>query len=192
MIGDVSVSFNGVKVPLYFVSPMQINAQVPWEISPGANVTVVVNRASAVSAPANVQVVSAAPGFFMIAPTTQAIAINLDSTIAAAPGAIAGLNTHAARPGDIIIVYATGLGAVSPSVATGSNSADQIRNTVNMPAISIGGISASVLFSGLTPQFPGVNQLNVMVPSGVAAGDSVPMQIQLGGITQQATIAVSQ
>jgi uncharacterized protein (TIGR03437 family) len=61
-----------------------------------------------------------------------------------------------------------------------------------MPAISIGGIPASVLFSGLTPQFPGVNQLNVMVPSGVAAGDSVPMQIQLGGITQQATIAVSQ
>jgi uncharacterized protein (TIGR03437 family) len=59
--------------------------------------------------------------------------------------------------------------------------------------VLIGGQPASVSFSGLSPQFVGVNQLNVVVPN-VTPGNSVPIQIQAGGITtsSQITIAIAQ
>ena len=61
-----------------------------------------------------------------------------------------------------------------------------------MPLVTIGGLSAQVPFSGLTPQFPGVNQLNVVIPANVATGASVPVTIQLNGIRHQGTFAISQ
>jgi uncharacterized protein (TIGR03437 family) len=56
----------------------------------------------------------------------------------------------------------------------------------------IGGVPAQVLFSGLTPQFTGVNQVNIVVPSGVSPGNAVPLQIQAGTVTttNQVTIAI--
>lgn len=189
-IGGVSVTFNGVKAPLYFVSSGQINAQVPWEVAGASNLNVVVQRGSASSPAATVSQVGAAPGLFMVPNSSQAIAINGDGTLAAAPGAISGLNTHPAKSGDVLIIYATGLGAVNPPVQSGFDSMDQLRRTAGSPAVSIGGVSANVAFSGLTPQFPGVNQLNIVVPAGVPAGASVPISIQLNGITHQATLAI--
>jgi uncharacterized protein (TIGR03437 family) len=58
--------------------------------------------------------------------------------------------------------------------------------------VLIGGIPANVPFSGLSPSFVGVNQLNVTIPTGVTAGDAVPLQIRIGGITTsaQATLAI--
>ena len=58
------------------------------------------------------------------------------------------------------------------------------------PVVMIGGAMAQVPFSGLTPQFPGVNQLNVVVPT-VGIGDMVPIQIQEGGITSPAAVVIS-
>jgi uncharacterized protein (TIGR03437 family) len=58
--------------------------------------------------------------------------------------------------------------------------------------VLIGGLPAKVLFSGLSPQFVGVNQVNVMVPNGVTFGDAVPLQVQVGAVTtsNKVTIAV--
>jgi uncharacterized protein (TIGR03437 family) len=195
-LADVSsVTFNGVQAPLQFVSPGQINAQVPWEVAPpdgsSANVSMVVNRGSLSSAATSVPLTSAAPGLFVLG-GMQAVAINSDSSIAAPSGSITGITTHPAKPGDTIVLYATGLGAVNPAVQSGHDSSDQLRRTVGMPMVTIGGFSAQVPFSGLTPQFPGVNQLNVVVPANVAPGSNVPVVIQLNGITHQATIAISQ
>jgi uncharacterized protein (TIGR03437 family) len=194
-LADVSsVTFNGVSAPLDFVSPGQINAQVPFEVAPpdgaSANVSMVVSRGTLSSAAASVPLTSAAPGLFTIG-GMQAVAINSDSSIAAASGSITGVTTRPARPGDTIILYATGLGAVTPAVQTGQSSSDQLRRTVGMPTVTIGGFAAQVPFSGLTPQFPGVNQLNVVIPANVAAGSNVPVVIQLNGIMNQATIAIS-
>jgi len=89
------------------------------------------------------------------------------------------------------VILATGLGAVSPTLANGANSIDQLRNTVLTPTILIGGIPAPLLFSGLSPGFTGANQINATVPDGVA-GDAVSLQIQIGGVrsSDQVTIAV--
>jgi uncharacterized protein (TIGR03437 family) len=191
-IDDVFVTINGVRAPLYFVSPGQINAQVPWEIGTSGTATIIVNRGGVASAAAAVPLSAAAPGLFLLPGGTQAIAVNGDGTIAAAPGSIPGLNTHAAKAGDVLVLYATGLGAVTPDIISGRTSIDQLRRTVNTPVVTIGGVPASVAFSGLAPEFVGVNQLNVTVPAGVSAGGSVPIEIRMDGRTHQASIAITQ
>jgi uncharacterized protein (TIGR03437 family) len=203
-LAGVTVTINGEPAPLYFVSPdqpgtpgsAQINIQIPYDVLPEnattGSVNVVVNRANVGSSqPEAVQIQSVAPG--ILSADGHAIAINnADGTLAAPPNSITGLTTHAASAGDALIIYATGLGAVTPTVANGANSSDKLRNTVVTPVVLIGGIQAQVLFSGLTPQFTGVNQVNVVVPSGVSPGTAVPLQIQVGSITtsNQVTIAI--
>jgi uncharacterized protein (TIGR03437 family) len=120
----------------------------------------------------------------------QAIATNLDGTLVAPTGSIPGLITRPAKPGDAIIVYATGLGAVSPSIDAEAAPGSVLRDPTVKAQVLIGGKSSDVPFSGLSPQFMGVNQLNVVVPT-VAAG-AIPLQINLGGVlsTDQVTIAV--
>src|SRR5947209_6381956 len=79
-------------------------------------------------------------------------------------GLIPGLTTHPAKVGDVIIIYATGLGAVDSPPDNGQGSLDKLRQTVTKPTVMVGGITANVLFAGLSPQFVGVNQLNVIIP----------------------------
>ena len=88
-----------------------------------------------------------------------------------------------AKPGDVLIVYATGLGAVAHPPADGENSLDQLRTNLVTPQIpDRRNVGPGRVSAGLSPQFVGVNQINVTVPE-VAAGNNVPFQIVLGGIT---------
>ncbi|HVW84152.1 MAG TPA: hypothetical protein VHB50_05710 [Bryobacteraceae bacterium] len=198
MLANVSVTFNGEPAPLSFVSGGQINAQVPWDTLNGtagmANIVVTNNATS--SPPQPVLIGPVGPGVYA---TTDghAIAVNAtDSTsdrygkIAAPAGSIQGLTTAPAHVGDVLIVYATGLGPVDSPIATGANSLDKIRNTVNKPTVLIGNVPADLPFSGLSPQFVGVYQLNVVVPQ-VPSGNAVPIQIQMGGITTPATTNIA-
>lgn len=205
-LGGVVVQFeNGntkVLAPMLYAQPddpannvtSQLNVQVPWEIVPeGASATlkVVVNNNGKISPAAQVQVAPFSPGVF--SSNGMAIAQNPDGTLAWPSGAVPGLTTHPAKIGDVIVVYATGLGAVQNTPADGHDSLDKLRNTLTKPQVLIGGVSAEVDFSGLSPQFVGVNQLNVKVPN-VATGNKVPFQIIVGGITtsDSITMAVSQ
>jgi uncharacterized protein (TIGR03437 family) len=190
-LGDVSVRFNNVDAPLVFTSPGQINAQLPWNIAPG-NATVVVTRGNTSSPPRNFQVGPFSPGIFAVNfGSGQAIAINADGSLAAPEGSIPGVATRPARAGDTIVILATGLGPVDSPVPNGANSSDRLRNTTTTPVVLIGGQQARVIFSGLSPQFVGVNQLNVEIPPGVT-GPTVSLQLQAGGITttDRVTIAI--
>jgi uncharacterized protein (TIGR03437 family) len=189
-LAGTSVRFNGMLAPLLFVSSGQINAQLPWEISGAGSVSVVVNNNGASSAPQSVAVGAFQPGVFAL--QGYAVAVHLDGSLAAPPGAIAQYPSRPAMPGETLIVYATGLGAVNPPATTGNNSLDATRTTTVTPIVSFGPVPGKVAFSGLSPQFVGVYQLNVVVPDNPPAGDSVPIQIQIGGITSstQAKVAV--
>ncbi len=197
-LGGVTVSFNGIPAPILFVSQGQINAQLPWNVlgqsgTLSGTVNVVVTRGTVSSQPAQVQVGPFSPGIFSTQfGVGQAIAINLNGSLAAAAGSIQGLTTEPAAIGSTIIILATGMGAVDVPIASGANSVDALRTNTTRPEVLIGGIPAAVAFSGLAPQFVGVNQLNVVVPAGVTPGNTVPIQIRVGGITttNQATIAV--
>lgn len=200
-LGGVSVQFvNGDKsenAPMLYVSGTQVNAQVPWDLVPGGatqNVNVVVNVNDTASAPAQVTVGPFSPGIFATS-DLRAIAQNVDGTLAQPPGSIPGLTTHPVKIGDALIIYATGLGAVdSPPPDGGVPPAGTLANTLTTPVVLVGGMQAQVIFSGLQPQFVGVNQVNIVIPPNAPPGDKVPLQIQMGGITspETVTIAVSQ
>lgn len=192
-LGGVTVHFvNGSTTmdgPMLYVQPnqtgaqSQINVQVPWNIVTAgttSTVNVVVSQGGTSSAPTPVTVGPFSPGIFA-ADGFGIIQNSSDSTLAWPSGTIPGLLTHAAKAGDIVVIYATGLGAVDVPVADGQNSLDAKRTALTQPIVMIGGLTAQVQFAGLSPQFVGVNQLNVVVPNAVP-GSQVPVQIQVGGL----------
>src|SRR5580658_4431985 len=124
-LGNVSVTFNNIAAPLLFVSPQQINAQLPWQVPTTGQVSVVVTNGTAASAPQAVQVGSFSPSLFTIG--GYAVAINPDGTLAAPIGAIPGFASHPATPGDALVLLGSGFGAVNPSATTGDNSMGIIR-----------------------------------------------------------------
>jgi uncharacterized protein (TIGR03437 family) len=193
-LNGTSVTFNGIAAGLYFVSDGQVNAQLPWDVlAPGATtgmVNAVVTKGGVASAPMAVPVNNFAPGIFDIAGLGYAIAINPDGSIAAPVGAVPGLATRPAKVGDALIIYANGLGPVDSPIVNGAASSDVLRRTLTVPTVTIGGQTAQILFSGLTPQFPGINQINLVVPSG-ATGNSVPILIQTGGVTSATGVIIA-
>jgi len=180
-----SVTFNGIPAPLVYISPQQINAQVPWEVSGDVEV-VVTNGSSLLSTPSfKISTASIAPGVY--ATNGQAFAFNSDGAIAGPAGSILGIPSHPAAAGDTLTVLANGLGPTTPSVPDGGTSADAV---VGSTPVFIGGVECGVPFAGLSPAQYGVNQLSVVVPAGVHG--IVPLQINAGGIitTPKVTIAV--
>jgi uncharacterized protein (TIGR03437 family) len=195
-IADVSVTFNGIAAPLQFVSENLIAAQVPWEVLPDPGVSgsasVVVTRPGTQSQAVTIPIIPVAPAVYRVHPwTTQAMALNADGTLVAATGTIEGFQSHPANVGDAILVYANGVGAVTPGIATGANSQDITRITQTTPTVLIQGQSAKVTFSGLSPKVPGLNLLNVVVPAGVTSSDAAPIQIQIGTTTTTAQITIA-
>jgi uncharacterized protein (TIGR03437 family) len=199
-LGGVSVTVNNVAAPLLFVSGGQINAQFPFNAMPDPNASgtaqLVVRRGSA-SATSTVQVAPFSPGIFSVQfGVGQAIAVNADGSLAAPAGSIPGLATQPARAGGVIIIYCTGLGPVDPPLPSGTAPVfqpnPQLHSTTTPPTVLVGNSEARVLFSGLSPQFAGVYQLNVEIPAGAPTGNTVPLRLRQGGITttDQVTIAI--
>jgi uncharacterized protein (TIGR03437 family) len=190
-LGNVSVTIGGVPAPLLGVYENQINLQVPWTVPAGSAEVVVTVNGSALS-PLKVSVVPIAPGIFTTqSGTGQAVAINPDGSLAGATGSIPGTALHAAKAGEALVILGTGLGPVSPADGDGVGSLDGLRKATTQPTVLIGGVSAEVTFAGLSPQFVGVNQINVVVPK-VSTPGVVPLQINSGGVTtsNKVTIAV--
>jgi len=198
-LGNVTVTFNSIPAPMLYVSntPQQINAQMPWELQGSNSAQVVVTNNGTASAPMSVQLTPAAPGIFSFGSGVgQAIAYgNSDGQFAAPAGAYPGLTTHPAKiGGDPLVILATGLGPVNPPVQTGNDVTDnQAHLCVTQPVVLVGGVAANVLFAGISPQFVGVYQLNIVIQPGTPTGNAVPLQIQANGVTTTnlVTIAVS-
>jgi uncharacterized protein (TIGR03437 family) len=199
-LGGVSVSVGGFPAALNYVCHLcvggtgdQLNIQMPWEVT-GVSAQVVVTNQGSPSSAMSVTVAPFNPGIFSVnSGIGIAIAFFADGALAAPTGSIPGLTTRPAKAGDLLQILATGLGAVSSTPPDGANSLDQLRTTTTQPTVLIGGMAAQLQFSGLSPQFVGVNQVNATVPSGVPVGNAVPLQIQIGGLTStnQVVIAVS-
>jgi uncharacterized protein (TIGR03437 family) len=198
-LSGVSVMINNVAAPMQSVSGGQINIQVPWSVAPsdsksGPAQVVITRDDGALSAPTSVTVAASAPAIYSIG--GQAIAINPDGSLAAPAAATPGITAHPAKIGDPggLAILVTGMGPVDQPIGDGANSADMTRNTLAQPTVTIGGVAAQVTFSGLSPQFVGINQINVMIPTGTPTGNAVSMQIQVNGTinSNPVSIAVSQ
>jgi uncharacterized protein (TIGR03437 family) len=178
VLGGVTVKINGIAAPLLFVSPAQVNAQVPYEILPGpARLTVESN--GVVSEPAEFQVTATAPGVMAIPLTAHALAVNL------ADGSLNGAE-RPAKPGDYITAYVIGQGLVDHPVATGAAAAaDPLSFPLAAVSVKVGGVGAEVQFAGLAPGFVGLMQLNARIPD-VPDGEQA-LEVTIGGVAANAT-----
>lgn len=181
---DTSVTFGDVGAPLFFVSPGQINAQVPFEAATGS-MWVHARRGNAVALSQQVNIGASSPGIF----TT--------SQQGAGPGVIAHaddfrpVNESApARPGEFVSIFCTGLGQLQQAVPTGGVPPSPPPETLARPQVTIANLPATVTYSGAAPGFVGLYQVNVQVPTG-AAGGIQPVQIVMNGVASNSvTIAL--
>jgi minor extracellular serine protease Vpr len=91
----------------------------------------------------------------------------------------------------VVLIYCTGLGAVTNQPATGAPSPSNPLAWSTTPTVTIGGVPADVSFSGLAPGFVGLYQVNAQVPAGSATGSAVPVVVSIGGVeSNTVTIAV--
>lgn len=209
-IGGTRVLFNDIPSPLFFVDAGQTNAQVPWGLlggggaSPAATIgaaEVVVERDGVRSAPMMVDIADVAPGIFALLVqggvvvgngVGQAIAINnSDGSLAGPESSITGLATKPAETGEVYQIWCTGLGATNPPGVTGADSLDQLRLTVETPEVLIGGVSVQVFGAALTPQFPGVYQVNIGIDENTPTGDNLPVQIRMGDVISTDQVVMS-
>jgi uncharacterized protein (TIGR03437 family) len=182
-MAGAQVTVNGTPVPIFYAVSGQLGIQIPFEAT-GTSATVSVSVAGLASTPGTVTLAAVAPGIFTVT----------------ADGKGAGAITHVdgsavttqnpAHAGEIVILYATGLGQVAPAVATGALPAGA-SNTFASVTLTIGGITFSPDFAGLSGCCVGLNQINARVPAGVSSGNAVPVVLNIGGKSSNtATIAV--
>jgi uncharacterized protein (TIGR03437 family) len=190
-IGGVQVLIGGFACPMIFANASQVSAVVPYEIKGIVNPTVLLKFLGQSSNGVSVNVSSTAPGLFTA---------NSSGT---GPGAIANSNGSTNAPanpaarGDIVVVYVTGEGETSPAGITGKVTTvaappqPLTPGPLLQPSVTIGGQPANFTFAGEAPGFvSGVMQLNVLVPTSIAAGDQ-PIVVTMGGNRSQQGVTVS-
>jgi uncharacterized protein (TIGR03437 family) len=166
-VGGTQVLINSRFAPLYYVDSTQINAQVPWEVSGATylSVQVIVN-----GLPSNLSTVPLAAN----APGLLVVSHALDGSLVS--------SSQPATPGEYLTIYVVGLGPVANPPATGAAAlAKPLSTTTLNPNLTIGGVAASVIFSGLTPGFSGLYQVNARVPEGIPNGDDIAVVLSVGG-----------
>jgi uncharacterized protein (TIGR03437 family) len=199
-LGGASVTFSGVSTPapIFAAFPSQLNVEIPQELAGATSATVQVTVNGQASAPQIVPLGPLSPGIFTIpAGGTGQGAIQIANanppTFAAPQGSIPGAPARPASIGEFLTIYCTGLGAVTNPPATGEPAlGNPDSETIATPHISIGGVPATVSFSGLAPTFVGLYQVNVQVPAGTPSGSAVPLTLSIGGVPSNAvTVAIA-
>lgn len=176
----VAVDIGGERVPLTFASAGQINAQVPTGANGRVPVTVIVNPgANELKSDAMmINVAPAAPAFFTLG-TTAVAAVTTDGLIVGAMGP----GRRPARPGEVVALFATGLGASNPVWQAGEipGGPAPVANVTVRLGTSVLPMS-DILYAGLAPgAVSGLYQVNVRIPMGTAAGVT-PIRVSVGSV----------
>ncbi len=186
-----SVSAGNRTAPLFMSSCAQVNLQIPWESAGQTQVAMIATVAGLISVPQPANVAPFAPGIF----TMNQSGSGQGAIVIASTGQIAGFPLTGSRPvlaGEYVVIFCTGLGAVTNQPATGVAAlASPLSVTTTKPTVTIGGVPATVTFSGLAPGFVGLYQVNALVPSGISGGTATSLILSIGGVQANAvTIAV--
>lgn len=176
-LGDVQVFVNGVAAPLFYVSPSQINMQIPSATPVGSTPVefdVVRASTSQVLATGLFRIDPFSPGLFTVDATGvgQVLAYNQDNTLNDA--------SHPAKDGTVIQLFGTGYGVV-PGAPPDGQPAQGLITTPITPVVFINAKPADVQFSGLAPNFVGLWQINAVVPADAPPGQ-VNVVIVMNGI----------
>ncbi len=193
VLGGTSVKVDGQPAFVSYVSPTQVDFQMPSDVAPGQRPVVVTTTAGA-SNSYSLTVNATEPGLlapssFNIGGNQYVVAYFPDGSYVLPPGLINGVTSNRATPGDVITIYGVGFGPVTPAVA-GGQIARETTALENSLQVSIGGVAASVQYAGMAVGYVGLYQFNVVVPN-VAASDSVPLTFQLGSVSSSQTLYVA-
>lgn len=175
-LDGVSVKVNEQAAAVYYISPTQLNVEVPSNVSGTARVTVTGTGGSA-STSVNVQAVQ--PGFFVY-PQSHVAAVRADGAYIGPANLIDGATTVPAKPGDRILLFGTGFGPTNPAVAAG----EVVQNPAPLAGpvkIHIDTVDAEISFAGLTGA--GLYQFNITTPD-LPDGDHA-VTAQVGGVWTQ-------
>jgi uncharacterized protein (TIGR03437 family) len=152
------------------------------------------NAAGLTSAAFNITINAVSPGLlappnFSVGGVQYAVAQFGDGTYVLPTGAISGLTSRPAVPGDIVVIYGVGFGPVTPAIPAG-----QLVQEANTLAYSfqalIGGVAAQAVYDGLAPSYTGLYQFNITVPS-VAASGAVPLTFTVDGVNGAQTLYIA-
>lgn len=188
LIGQTRVYLNLRPAPLYFTSSNQVNVQIPWELASESGAQLVVVRNGAASMPVPVELAPASPGIFLVR-ENAGVVVNT-------AGLLVDQQTPV-RAGDVLVIYASGLGPVVGEVGSGVPASNSVLEPTQQPVqatLTVGGqaVPLRVLFAGSAPGFIGVNQVNVLVPDSVPAGVGALKLSTRGLDSNEVSIAVQQ
>jgi uncharacterized protein (TIGR03437 family) len=189
-----TVTIGGQPAYVDFISGGQINAQVPSNVGTGQQPLVVTN-ADGGKATFTVTVNAVEPGLyapssFLIGGKQYAGALANDGvTFILPPGAISGITSQRAKPGDRITFYGVGFGPVTPSIPAGQVVTAQ--NALPTFQMQIGGAPATAQYAGLAPGAIGLYQINAFVPTSAAANDLTPVTFTVNGTSGTQTLYIA-
>ena len=189
-LNGVEVRVDGVPAPLFFASESQVNFQMPFEAPLSGSVNVVVRSGGLASSAEMAAVQPYAPAVFVNPGTGEPV-------ITRHPGGELITADDPARPGDVLIIFVTGIGDVDNPPASGSATpASPIPTARVPPMVTVGGAESQVFFGGLAPFFVGLGQINIQLPdplpgaaalrTGAAQGATLPLVIAFGESRSQA------
>ena len=191
-LGGTSVSIGGKAAFIDYISPGQVNALLPSDAPTG--VQQITLTTAGVAAPAfNITINAVSPGLlappnFSVSGVQYVVAQFGDGTYVLPTGAVSGVTSRPAKPGDIIVIYGVGFGPVTPDIPAG-----QLVGEANSLAtdfhIFIGGIGCGVQYDGLAPSYTGLYQFNIVVPT-IASGNQ-PLTFTVDGVNGTQTLYVA-
>ena len=189
-LNGTKVTVGGIPMPLVYAAAGQVNGMVPQALTANNTYPLVVTSGSTQSSPVMLFVREVQPGIY----TTDSSGIGSGVVANALTGQLITAK-NPAKAGDYLVVYCTGLGQLQGQNGKlqpldGSIAPlDTIFQTTATIKATIGGFDALVLFSGLTPAFAGLYQINVQVPDGVSPGSDVPLLVST--LSQTGSAALS-
>jgi uncharacterized protein (TIGR03437 family) len=174
-MAGAQVTINGTAAPIFYAIPTQLGIQIPTEVA-GASATIQVTVKGQTSSARTISLDTVAPGIFSFT----------------ADGKGAGAITHPdatgspvssqtpARPGEVVIIYATGLGQVSPAAATGTLPGGAAA-AISQATVRIDGVPVTPDYAGLSGCCVGLNQINVRIPDSTRSANDIPVVLTIGG-----------
>jgi uncharacterized protein (TIGR03437 family) len=181
-LGGAVVTVNGLAAPVQYVSYGQLNFQIPYETSAGS-AEIRITRDGVAGNGASVDIVPRAPRIY--------------AAVSASDGGLVSA-AHPARAGDVVVLWATGLGATDPPVATGDGApAAEPLGRITVPTVVVFGggfsgapVTATPAFVGLTPPFVGLYQINVTIPDDAPTGPAVGLSVNVDGVSSN-TVSIA-
>jgi len=186
-VADSCLAVNGLPMPILFVSPTQVNAQMPFEMV--GDVTLVLRTPGGTSDNYNLQILPNAPSVFRVPAPDKTL---IPTIIRNDDGQLVTDSHPIHRKGnEALVIYSTGLGTTVPAVPDGMPApSNPLAVALTTPTVTLGGVQLPLIYYGLAPGEVGVYQINVSVPRNVPDGLSVPLVISQGDSSTSVQVRV--